>query len=128
VVVVISDIYNGPYATFLMAMAGAEIIKIEPHGGEHLRHRAGLGGVASVCDAEQQQGRGHAELKSPRGHELLFAMVRKADVVSKTSHPASRIAWASARKRCTRSTRGSSTPRAPAMGAPVRIETIPRWT
>ena len=51
VVIDLSHIYNGPYATFLMAMAGARIIKVEPKEGEHLRHRANLGGVA-VCDAE----------------------------------------------------------------------------
>ena len=29
-VVDLSHVYNGPYATFLMAMAGAEVIKVEP--------------------------------------------------------------------------------------------------
>jgi CoA:oxalate CoA-transferase len=33
----LSHVYNGPYATFLMAMAGADVIKIEPLAGEHLR-------------------------------------------------------------------------------------------
>jgi formyl-CoA transferase len=33
----LTQIYNGPYATYLMAMAGAEVIKIEPPEGEHLR-------------------------------------------------------------------------------------------
>ncbi|MBN8904478.1 MAG: CoA transferase, partial [Rhodospirillales bacterium] len=27
------QIYQGPYATFLMAKAGADVIKIEPPGG-----------------------------------------------------------------------------------------------
>ena len=26
----LTQIYNGPYATFLMAMAGADVIKVEP--------------------------------------------------------------------------------------------------
>ena len=30
VVIDLSQIYNGPYATFLMAAAGAEVIKVEP--------------------------------------------------------------------------------------------------
>ena len=29
----LTQIYNGPYATFLMAMAGADVIKVEPPGG-----------------------------------------------------------------------------------------------
>ena len=29
----LGQIYSGPYATFLLAMAGARVIKIEPPGG-----------------------------------------------------------------------------------------------
>ena len=36
----LTQIYSGPYATFLLAAAGAEVIKIEPPGGERLRRRA----------------------------------------------------------------------------------------
>ncbi len=45
VVLNLSQIYNGPYATFMMAMAGAEVIKVEPPGGEHLRRRGVVGGT-----------------------------------------------------------------------------------
>ena len=45
-VVDLSQIYNGPYATFLMAQAGAEVIKVEPKGGEHLRRRGVVGGAS----------------------------------------------------------------------------------
>ena len=41
----LTQIYNGPYATFLMAMAGADVIKVEPPGGEHLRRRNARGGA-----------------------------------------------------------------------------------
>ena len=33
------QIYQGPYATLLMAKAGADVIKIEPPAGEPLRRR-----------------------------------------------------------------------------------------
>src|SRR3546814_17481509 len=46
VVVDLSQIYNGPYATFLMAAAGATVIKVEPPGGESLRRRSVVGGAA----------------------------------------------------------------------------------
>ncbi|HSW21825.1 MAG TPA: CoA transferase, partial [Burkholderiaceae bacterium] len=38
-VIDLSHLYNGPYATFLMAMAGANVIKVEPIEGEYLRNR-----------------------------------------------------------------------------------------
>ena len=46
VVVDLSQIYNGPYATFLLAAAGATVIKVEPPGGEPLRRRGVVGGAA----------------------------------------------------------------------------------
>jgi len=45
-VVDLTQIYNGPYATYLMAMAGATVVKVEPPEGEHLRQRSGTGGAA----------------------------------------------------------------------------------
>src|SRR2546423_11217841 len=53
----LTQIYNGPYATFLLAQAGAEVIKIEPPGGEHLRKRSGARGAArpfAMLDATQR--------------------------------------------------------------------------
>lgn len=41
----LTQIYNGPYATFLMAQAGAEVIKVEPPGGEFLRRRDAKSGA-----------------------------------------------------------------------------------
>src|SRR4029077_8512283 len=38
-VIDLTRIYSGPYCTFLMAMAGAEVIKIEPPEGESARGR-----------------------------------------------------------------------------------------
>ncbi|MSQ51342.1 MAG: CoA transferase [Betaproteobacteria bacterium] len=81
-VIDLSHIYNGPYATYLMALAGAEVIKVEPHGGEHLRHRADLGGGAALPFA-MLNGNKRAvtmNLKNKRGKELLLDMVKKADV------------------------------------------------
>ena len=37
----LGQIYNGPYAGFLLAHAGADVVKVEPLGGEVLRRRGG---------------------------------------------------------------------------------------
>src|SRR5690242_6054703 len=40
VVIDFGQIFQGPYATFLLAKSGADVIKIEPPQGEPLRRRA----------------------------------------------------------------------------------------
>ena len=37
----LGQIYNGPYAGFLLAHAGADVVKVEPLQGEVLRQRGG---------------------------------------------------------------------------------------
>lgn len=87
-VVDLSQIYNGPYATFLMAMAGAEVIKIEPLGGEHLRRRGVVGGAALPFAMLNGNKRDVTlNLKSPRGRELLIEMVRRADILVENFAP-----------------------------------------
>lgn len=84
----LSHIYNGPYATFLMAMAGAEVIKIEPHGGEHLRVRAALGGAAlpfAMLNGNKKSVT--LNLKTEKGRELFLQMVRSADVLVENFAP-----------------------------------------
>jgi formyl-CoA transferase len=80
-VVDLSHIYNGPYATFLMAVAGADVVKIEPPDGEHLRHRAALGGAALPFAMLNGNKRSMAlDLKLDEDRRLLLALVEKADV------------------------------------------------
>jgi formyl-CoA transferase len=88
VVVDLSQIYNGPYATFLMAMAGAEIIKIEPLQGEHLRRRGVVGGAALPFAMINGNKRDVTlNLKSERGRSILIDMVRRADVLVENFAP-----------------------------------------
>lgn len=88
VVIDLSHIYNGPYATFLMAMGGARVIKIEPHEGEHLRIRAELGGAAlpfAMLNGNKDSIR--LNLKDPEGKALFLDMIRRADVVVENFAP-----------------------------------------
>src|SRR3954453_7617973 len=87
-VVDLSQIYNGPYATFLMAQAGADVIKVEPKGGEHLRRRAVLGGAAlpfAMLNANKRSV--SLDLKNPQGRDLLIEMVKRADVLVENFAP-----------------------------------------
>lgn len=84
----LTQIYNGPYATFLLAQAGADVIKIEPPGGEHLRKRSGASGAAmpfAMLNANKRTMT--LNLKSPRGRELLLELVKQADVLVENFAP-----------------------------------------
>ena len=87
-VVDLGQIYNGSYATFLMAMAGARVIKIEPREGEHLRRRGNVGGAGlpfAMLNSNKQSVT--LNLKSERGRELFFEMAKRADVVLENFAP-----------------------------------------
>lgn len=84
----LTQIYNGPYATFLMAMGGANVIKIEPLTGENLRSRGDLGGVAypfAMLNSNKKPVT--LNLKSDKGKELLREMVKKADILIENFSP-----------------------------------------
>jgi CoA:oxalate CoA-transferase len=88
VVLDLTQIYNGPYATFLLAQAGATIIKIEPPRGEHLRTRFRSPGVTepfAVLNANKRCMT--LDLKNPAGHEVFLELVEKADVVVENYAP-----------------------------------------
>lgn len=87
-VIDLSHVYNGPYATFLMAMAGANVIKVEPFQGEHLRSRGDMGGAAlpfAMLNSNKQPVT--LNLKSGKGRELLREMVARADILVENFAP-----------------------------------------
>jgi crotonobetainyl-CoA:carnitine CoA-transferase CaiB-like acyl-CoA transferase len=88
-VVDFGQIFQGPYATLLLAKAGADVIKIEPPHGEPLRRRAQPGKSATLPFAMLNQNKRAVtlNLKHPRGRELLFEMVRRADVLLENFSP-----------------------------------------
>lgn len=88
VVVDLSQIYNGPYATYLMALAGATVIKVEPPGGESLRRRGVVGGAglpfAMLNGCKQSV---TLDLKHADGKSALIELVRGADVLVENFAP-----------------------------------------
>jgi formyl-CoA transferase len=77
----LGQIYQVPYCTLLLAHLGAEVIKIEPPGGEPSRHRAG-GPDATPFVMLNSGKRGVClNLKTEQGRGLLLDLVAQADVV-----------------------------------------------
>jgi CoA:oxalate CoA-transferase len=84
------QIYQGPYATMLMAKAGATVIKIEPPRGEPLRRRVmATGGDTTLPMAMLNANKKGVtlNLKSERGKALLKQMAARADVLLENFSP-----------------------------------------
>ena len=84
----LGQIYNGAYAGFLLAQAGAEVVKVEPPNGDNLRNRPLAHGAwypfvalnvgkRSVC----------LDLKTEDGRARFLELVALADVVLENYSP-----------------------------------------
>ncbi|MBU6497436.1 MAG: CoA transferase [Rhodospirillales bacterium] len=85
-VIDLTQIYAGPYTTFLMARAGAEIIKIEPPGGEHMRRAAG-GSVLPYVMLNANKRSLTLDLKTAAGIAEVRRLVEDADVLVENFTP-----------------------------------------
>ena len=84
----LTQIYNGPYATFLMAMAGADVIKVEPPGGEHLRRRNARGGALYPFKMLNPNKRSISlDLKSKRDQSIFLKLAKTVDIVIENFAP-----------------------------------------
>ena len=84
----LTQIYNGPYCTFLMAMAGADVVKVEPPGGEHLRRRDARGGAIYPFRLLNPNKRAIAlDLKDPGDRAVFLDLAATADLVVENFAP-----------------------------------------
>lgn len=83
------QIFQGSYASLLLAKAGANVIKIEPPTGEPLRRRTRPGAKTTLAFAMLNANKRaiSLNLKTARGRELFFAMAQQADIVSENFGP-----------------------------------------
>ncbi len=89
VVLDLGQVYQGPYAGFLMAQAGATVIKVEPPQGEPVRHRARIskGNAVPFAMLNANKRNISLNLKSPEGVDLLKSLAAKADVLIENYAP-----------------------------------------
>tara|TARA_B100000519_G_scaffold56275_1_gene47004 strand:- start:110 stop:1297 length:1188 start_codon:yes stop_codon:yes gene_type:complete len=74
----LGQIYQGPYAGFLLSMAGARVIKIEQTRGEPLRARGDSISYASINSSKEAI---TLDLKSDEGKSMFMGLAKKSDVV-----------------------------------------------
>jgi crotonobetainyl-CoA:carnitine CoA-transferase CaiB-like acyl-CoA transferase len=85
----LGQVYQGPYASLLLAQAGARVVKVEPPGGEPLRARelTGKKTLPAMATLNQHKRAITLNLKQPRGCELLIALAQRADVLVENYAP-----------------------------------------
>src|SRR6059036_2054599 len=79
----------GPRGGMLLSDLGAEVIKIEPPGGEETRKHPPLVRGQSVYFAVYNRGKQSMclDLRNPQGKEIFAALVRKSDIVLENFRP-----------------------------------------
>ncbi|MBN8986901.1 MAG: CoA transferase [Rhizobiales bacterium] len=89
IVIDLGQVYQGPYAGFLMAQAGATVIKVEPPNGEPVRHRARIskGNAVPFAMLNANKRNISLNLKSPDGAKVLKELAAKADVLIENYAP-----------------------------------------
>jgi len=95
-VIDLSRVLGGPYCTQLLADHGADVIKIEPPGGDETRGWGPpfLDDTASYCIGVNRNKRGMTlDLSEPAGQELLRHLLADADVLVENFKPGTLEKW-----------------------------------
>jgi CoA-transferase family III/Acyclic terpene utilisation family protein AtuA len=84
----LGQIYNGPYCGLLFAQLGADVIKVEPPGGEQLRFRSHQPIESHEFVMLNSNKRSVAlDLKTDAGRQALLDLVETADVLIENFAP-----------------------------------------
>jgi len=86
----LTSVLMGPVATLALADYGADVIKVEPPGGDIMRHggymrHEGMGSV--YLHANRNKRSIVINLKAPEGREALLALARSADLLVHNVRP-----------------------------------------
>ena len=84
-----TQFYQGPYATMMLARAGADVIKIEPPHGESVRALAPKGKTGTYAFAALNSNKRAItlNLKSAEGRALLHRLIHHADALIENYAP-----------------------------------------
>ena len=83
-----SQVIAGPLATRVLADQGADVIKVEPPGGDILRHMGGVAGLSPTFATVNRSKRSLVlDLKKSGAIETLRRLVARADVFVQNSRP-----------------------------------------
>jgi crotonobetainyl-CoA:carnitine CoA-transferase CaiB-like acyl-CoA transferase len=85
----LGQVYQGPYAGFLLAQAGATVIKVESPNGEPVRHRARIskGNAVPFAMLNANKRNISLNLKSADGVAILRKLAASADVIIENYAP-----------------------------------------
>ena len=85
----LTRIISGPYCTRLLADCGAEVVKVEPRGGEHMRQKQPMRGGASTYFGHLNAGKKSVEIDFRSMGDLarLRALARSSDIVVENFRP-----------------------------------------
>ena len=85
----LTSMVSGPMATMMLADQGAEVIKVEPPGGEQMRFMGtahdGVPAVFFSCNRGKRSL--PLDLKSDGGRAVLWDLIRRADVIVQNFRP-----------------------------------------
>ncbi len=91
-IVDMTSVVVGPMVTQVMADYGADVVKIEPPGGDHVRGLAGKGRTAGMSSKFLHLNRNKRSLvldiKQPQGFEVLARLIKRGDVLIWNMRPA----------------------------------------
>ena len=85
----LTRIISGPYCTRLLADCGAEVIKVEPLGGEHMRHKQPMRGGASTYFGHANAGKKSVtiDFRSPEDVARIRELAKSCDVAVENFRP-----------------------------------------
>lgn len=87
-VVDFTQVISGPLATRILADQGADVVKVEPAGGDILRHMGGPSGLSPTFVTTNRSKRSVVlDLKKPGALDALKRLVAGADVFIQNSRP-----------------------------------------